>query len=194
VGNTGSSRGNTDLWKFSAKLADPSIVVVHEVVHEDDRPWIVMELVQGRTLQQVIDEEGPQPPEWAAKVGAKVLASLRAVHRADVVHRDIKPSNILLDGERTVLTDFGIAALDGSTVLTRTGAILGTVAFSPDGRTVASGGADHKVILNNAATSVRIATLTGHKGQVDWVTFSPDGKTLASGAEDKSIRLWDLTH
>jgi serine/threonine protein kinase len=119
--------------RAAAKLSDPGIVVVHEVVHEDDRPWIVMELVRGRTLQQIIDRDGPQPPQRAAEIGGKVLAGLRAVHRAGIVHRDIKPSNIMFDGERTVLTDFGIAALDGSTVLTLTGAVLGTPAFmSPE--------------------------------------------------------------
>jgi serine/threonine protein kinase/Tol biopolymer transport system component len=119
--------------RAAAKLADPGIVVIHEVVHENDRPWIVMELVQGRTLQQIIDEDGPQPPWRAAELCGKVLTALRAVHRAGIVHRDIKPSNIMFDGERTVLTDFGIAALDGSTVLTMTGAVLGTPAFmSPE--------------------------------------------------------------
>jgi serine/threonine protein kinase len=119
--------------RAAAKLSDPGIVVVHEVVHEGDRPWIVMELVRGRTLQQIIDQDGPQPPQRAAEIGGKILAGLRAVHRAGIVHRDIKPSNIMFDGERTVLTDFGIAALDGSTVLTLTGAVLGTPAFmSPE--------------------------------------------------------------
>ena len=119
--------------RAAAKLTDPGIVVVHEVVHEDDRPWIVMELVSGRTLEQIIAEDGRQTPQRTALLGGKILMPLRAVHRAGIVHRDIKPSNIMFDGERTVLTDFGIAALDGSTVLTMTGAVLGTPAFmSPE--------------------------------------------------------------
>jgi WD40 repeat protein len=104
--------------RAAARLSHPGIVTVHEVVRQDERPWIVMELVHGRTLAQVIKE-----------IGAQILAGLRAAHAAGVVHRDVKPSNVMLDGDRTVLTDFGIAALNGGTVLTQTGAMLGTPAF-----------------------------------------------------------------
>lgn len=115
--------------RAAARLSHPGIVTVHEVVRQDARPWIVMELVRGRTLAQVIKEDGPQPPQRVAEIGAQILAGLRAAHAAGVVHRDVKPSNVMLDGDRTVLTDFGIAALDGGTVLTQTGAMLGTPAF-----------------------------------------------------------------
>jgi WD40 repeat protein/tRNA A-37 threonylcarbamoyl transferase component Bud32 len=115
--------------RAAARLAHPGIVTVHEVVNQDDRPWIVMELVPGRTLAQIVKDDGPQSPRRVAEIGAQILAGLRAAHAAGVVHRDVKPSNVMFDGERTVLTDFGIAALDGGTVLTQTGAVLGTPSF-----------------------------------------------------------------
>jgi serine/threonine protein kinase len=119
--------------RSAARLTHPGIIIVHDVVHQDDQPWIVMELIRGGTLQQIVKADGPQTPQRTAEIGAKILAGLRAAHAAGIVHRDIKPSNVLFDGERTVLTDFGIAALDGGTILTQTGAVLGTPAFmSPE--------------------------------------------------------------
>jgi WD40 repeat protein/tRNA A-37 threonylcarbamoyl transferase component Bud32 len=119
--------------RSAARLSHPGIVVIHEVVRHDDQPWIVMELVRGRTLQQIIESDWPPSPERTAELGMKILAGLRAAHAAGVVHRDIKPSNVLIDDERAVITDFGIAALDGGTVLTRTGSLLGTPAYmSPE--------------------------------------------------------------
>jgi eukaryotic-like serine/threonine-protein kinase len=115
--------------RAAARLSHPSIVTVHEVVRQDGRPWIVMELIPGRTLAQVVKEDGPRPPQEVARIGAQILAGLRAAHAAGVIHRDVKPSNVILDGDRTVLTDFGVAALDEGTVLTQTGAVLGTPAF-----------------------------------------------------------------
>ncbi|MGH3382102.1 MAG: WD40 repeat domain-containing serine/threonine protein kinase [Actinoallomurus sp.] len=115
--------------RAAARLSHPGIVTVHEVVRQDEQPWIVMELVPGRTLARIIKEDGPQSPQRVAEIGAQILAGLRVAHAAGVVHRDVKPSNVMLDAERTVLTDFGIAALDGGTVLTHTGAMLGTPSF-----------------------------------------------------------------
>jgi WD40 repeat protein/tRNA A-37 threonylcarbamoyl transferase component Bud32 len=115
--------------RAAARLSHPGIVTVHEVVRQDEHPWIVMELIRGRTLARVIKEDGPMSPARVAEIGAQILGGLRAAHAAGVVHRDVKPSNVMLDGDRTVLTDFGIAALDGGTVLTETGAMLGTPSF-----------------------------------------------------------------
>jgi serine/threonine protein kinase len=115
--------------RAAARLSHPGIVTVHEVVRDDGRPWIVMELVRGRTLARVLKEDGPLPPSRVAEIAAQILAALRAAHAAGVVHRDVKPSNVILDGDRTVLTDFGVASLDGGTVLTETGAMLGTPSY-----------------------------------------------------------------
>lgn len=108
--------------RAAARVNHPGVVTVHDVLEHDGRPWIVMELVDGRSLADVIDEEGTLLPRDAASVGGKVLLALRAAHDAGVLHRDVKPGNVLLSRDgRVLLTDFGIATLEGGTALTRTG-------------------------------------------------------------------------
>lgn len=111
-----------------ARIADPHVVTIHHIVDDGEHtyPWLVMELVPGGSLQDRLDH-GVLAPAQAARIGRGVLAGLRAAHAADIQHRDIKPANILLrpDG-RPALTDFGIAAIQGSTVLTAAGALIGT--------------------------------------------------------------------
>jgi eukaryotic-like serine/threonine-protein kinase len=120
--------------RAAAGLKHPGIITVHDrVTGEDGRPWIVMELVRGRSLEDLLRTEGPLPPPQVAQIGLQVLAALRAAHRAGITHRDIKPANVLLEDERVVLTDFGIAAVDGDATLTQSGAVIGTPAFmSPE--------------------------------------------------------------
>ncbi|XVQ15516.1 WD40 repeat domain-containing serine/threonine protein kinase [Spirillospora sp. CA-255316] len=111
-------------------LKHPGVVTVHDQFHdEDDLPWIVMELVRGRSLAAVIADDGPLDEVQAARIGAQIAAALAAAHQAQIVHRDIKPANILLEDERVVVTDFGIAAVPGETTLTASGALLGTPAY-----------------------------------------------------------------
>ena len=114
----------------AALRAHPSIVTVHDIVIEDERPWIVMELVQGRSLGQIIKEQGPLAPERVAGIGLRLLDALGAAHGAGILHRDIKPPNILItDDGRVVLTDFGIATLSGDPSLTQSGMLTGTPGF-----------------------------------------------------------------
>ncbi|MGP4045608.1 serine/threonine-protein kinase [Streptomyces sp. 2A115] len=109
-----------------ARLSHPNVVTIHHIVDDDPHPWLVMELVDGVSLQERLDD-GPLPPAQAARVGRQVLAALRAADAAGVQHRDVKPANILLRADGTaVLTDFGIAALQGSTSLTATGELIGS--------------------------------------------------------------------
>ncbi len=109
-----------------ARLNDPHVVTVHQIIEADPHPWIVMELVPGRSLQQRLSE-GPLHPSEAARLGRQVLAALSAAHTAGIQHRDVKPANILLRPDGTaVLTDFGIAALQGTTGLTVTGELVGS--------------------------------------------------------------------
>ncbi|MFC5750639.1 WD40 repeat domain-containing serine/threonine protein kinase [Actinomadura rugatobispora] len=114
--------------RSAARLRHPSIITVHDVVWHDERPWIVMEFVAGRSLADEL-RPGPLEPARAAEIGGQVLAGLVAAHAAGVVHRDVKPANVLLDGGRVVITDFGIATAEGMTVLTASSAILGTPAY-----------------------------------------------------------------
>ncbi|MFC1419599.1 serine/threonine-protein kinase [Streptacidiphilus cavernicola] len=120
-----------------AQVRHPSVVGIHDVVEQDGRPWIVMELVDGATLGSVLAAEGPLPPREAAAIGLAVLAALEAAHARGVLHRDVKPDNVLLErgSGRIVLTDFGIARLDGSTTLTEQGAFLGSPEFTAPERT-----------------------------------------------------------
>ncbi|RKT19077.1 serine/threonine protein kinase [Streptomyces sp. 1114.5] len=116
--------------RAAARLKHPGVITVHDrVAGEDGLPWIVMELVRGRSLDDLLQEEGSLPPERVARIGLQVLEALRAAHAAGITHRDIKPSNVLLEGGRVVLTDFGIAAVEGDLTLTRSGALLGTPAY-----------------------------------------------------------------
>jgi len=121
--------------RAAGRLSHPNVVVVHDVIEEDDRPWIVMQLVHARSLGEAIKSEGPLPPERVAAIGAQVLDALRTAHAAGVLHRDVKPENVLIgDDGRVVLTDFGIATMTQETALTVTGAISGTPAFMPPER------------------------------------------------------------
>ncbi|MFB9674340.1 protein kinase domain-containing protein [Streptosporangium vulgare] len=121
--------------RTAGRLDHPSVVIVHDVVEEDGRPWIVMQLVRSRSLGEIVRSGGPLPPERVASVGLHVLGALRAAHAAGVLHRDVKPENVLLaDDGRVVLTDFGIASMTQETGITRTGAMVGTPAFLPPER------------------------------------------------------------
>ncbi|MGW5157254.1 protein kinase domain-containing protein [Nonomuraea wenchangensis] len=121
--------------RAAGRLDHPSVVVVHDVVEEDGRPWIVMQLVRSRSLAQVVREQGPLPVGQVAMIGGRVLDALRAAHATGVLHRDVKPENVLLaDDGRVVLTDFGIASLEAEAGLTATGGLVGTPAYMPPER------------------------------------------------------------
>ena len=116
--------------RAAARLRHPGVVVVYDVVTERGRPWLVMELVDGRSLAQAIAEHGLLTAQETARVGLRVLEALQAAHRAGIIHRDVKPANIMLeDTGRVVLTDFGIAAIDDATALTATGQMIGSPAY-----------------------------------------------------------------
>lgn len=121
--------------RAAARVRHPGVVAVHDVAEVDGRPLIVMELVDGPSLEQVLRERGSLGPVEAAAIGAQVTDALAAAHRAGVLHRDVKPGNILLERSgRVVLTDFGIAAMDdpgdgAATRLTRSGALVGSLDY-----------------------------------------------------------------
>ena len=117
--------------RTAARLSHPGVVTVFDVAEEDGRPWIIMELVAARSLDQIIAHDGPLPPHRAAHAGRQLLAALATAHAAGVLHRDVKPSNVLLaDGGRAVLTDFGIATFQGDPKLTQTGMVMGSPGFT----------------------------------------------------------------
>jgi tRNA A-37 threonylcarbamoyl transferase component Bud32 len=112
--------------RAAARLDHPAVVDVHDVAVVDGRPWIVMELVRGRSLGDVL-QEGTLGVREAARIGLEVLGALEAAHAAGILHRDVKPDNVLLGRyDRVVLTDFGIAQIEGETNLTDTGGFVGS--------------------------------------------------------------------
>ncbi|WP_431041097.1 serine/threonine-protein kinase [Streptomyces sp. P1-3] len=121
--------------RAAARIRHSGVVTVHDVADEAGLPVIVMELVDGPSLDDVLDERGPLGPREAAAIGAEVLDALDAAHQVGVLHRDVKPGNILLDRTgRVVLTDFGIASMeapdDGATTrLTRSGELIGSLDY-----------------------------------------------------------------
>lgn len=120
--------------KAIARIRNSGAVTVFDVVDEDDRPWIVMELVEGKSLAEFVREDGLLKPKRAAEVGLAVLDVLRDAHREGILHRDVKPSNVLIaeDG-RVVLTDFGIAQVEGDPSVTSTGMLVGAPSYiSPE--------------------------------------------------------------
>ena len=119
----------------AAGLTHPNIVAIYDWGEDDDTYYMVMELIEGRTLRDVRRSEGPLLSRRAAEIAAETAAALTVAHQAGVYHRDVKPGNIMLTGDGSVkVTDFGIArALDDSAELTRTGAVIGTATyFSPE--------------------------------------------------------------
>ncbi|MFJ5141107.1 serine/threonine-protein kinase [Streptomyces sp. NPDC088707] len=120
--------------KAIARIRNNGAVTVYDVVDEDDRPWIVMELIEGKSLADAVREDGTLTPRRAAEVGLAILDVLRSAHREGILHRDVKPSNVLIaeDG-RVVLTDFGIAQVEGDPSITSTGMLVGAPSYiSPE--------------------------------------------------------------
>ncbi|GAA3867827.1 hypothetical protein GCM10023084_21080 [Streptomyces lacrimifluminis] len=115
-----------------AQLHHPHIIVVHDVVEDDERPYIVMELIDGGSLADRISRRGPVDADEAARIGIALLGALGTAHAAGVLHRDVKPANVLLEDatDRIVLTDFGIAQVAGATTLTESGSFVGSPEYT----------------------------------------------------------------
>ncbi|MEV0429599.1 protein kinase [Micromonospora sp. NPDC050495] len=113
-----------------ARLNNVNVVRIFDVLRTDGDPWIVMEYVPSKSLQDTIAEDGPVSAAKAVEIGLGVLGALKAAHKAGVMHRDVKPGNVLLgDDGRVVLTDFGLATIPGDPNVTRTGMVLGSPAY-----------------------------------------------------------------
>ncbi|MGA8114765.1 MAG: serine/threonine-protein kinase, partial [Actinocatenispora sp.] len=121
--------------RAAAGLSHPSVIRVYDVITDNGRPWIVMELLQARSVADMITQKGSLPPRAIAKIGLSVLGALETAHSAGVLHRDVKPANVLIcsDG-RTVLTDFGVARnIADNANLTSPGMVLGSPQYiSPE--------------------------------------------------------------
>ncbi|MBP2707132.1 serine/threonine protein kinase [Microbispora sp. RL4-1S] len=117
--------------RMAARVSHPSVATIHDAIEVDGSPWIIMELVEGRSLAQVVDREGPLPPRLVAEIGWELLGALRAAHAQGILHRDVKPGNVLVtDTGRVVLTDFGIAKSLEDSPLTQTGMVIGSPGYT----------------------------------------------------------------
>jgi serine/threonine protein kinase len=120
--------------RAAARISSPAAVTVFDVVEEDGRPWIVMERLAARSLADVLGDDGPLPTRRAAEVGLDILDALEAAASVGVLHRDVKPANVMVRSTgRAVLTDFGIATVEGDATATTAGLLLGSPAYmSPE--------------------------------------------------------------
>src|SRR4051794_5137505 len=120
--------------RAAAALSHPSVVQVYDVVTDGGRPWIVMELLDARSLADMVIDDGPMAPRAVAKIGIAMLGALEVAHAAGVLHRDVKPANVLITNDgRCVLTDFVVARLPTESKLTTPGMVLGSPHFiSPE--------------------------------------------------------------
>lgn len=159
--------------RAAARLRHPGIVTVHDVVHHQGVPWIVMEFITGPSLAGLVRAEGGLGWERVAALGETIADALAHAHAAGVVHRDLKPDNVLLAGESPVITDFGIARiLDATQHLTGTNAVIGTPQYMPpeqlEGRRVGASADMWALGASRGTPSVRGGDPDGgHHGRVD---------------------------
>ncbi|MEV4351176.1 protein kinase [Actinoplanes sp. NPDC049596] len=120
--------------RAAARLGHPNVVQIYDVLEVDDRTWIVMEYVPSRSLQAVLNADGPLDPRRTARIGLELIAALKAAHKAGVDHRDVKPANVLLaDDGRVLLTDFGIATIEGDALVSSADMLIGSPEYmSPE--------------------------------------------------------------
>lgn len=116
--------------RAAAALSHASVIRVFDVITEAGRPWIIMELLQARSLADIIKADGPMPLRVVAKIGLSMLGALEAAHAAGILHRDVKPGNVLISADgRCVLSDFGVARTNAPSNLTTPGMVLGSAHY-----------------------------------------------------------------
>ena len=118
--------------KSAAGLSHPNIVSIYDRGQAEGTYYIAMEVIEGRSLKELILTRGPLPIAHAIAYALEILDALRFAHRHGIIHRDVKPHNILIGGERLKVTDFGIARA-GASQMTEAGSIMGTAQYlSPE--------------------------------------------------------------
>src|SRR5699024_5329487 len=113
--------------RSAARVSHPTVITIHDVFEHDGSPGVVMELVEGGSLRDMLNEQGALEVSLVAKIGESLLQAVHYANQAGVLHRDIKPGNIMMSSDgRVILTDFGIATIEGGPSITRTGALIGS--------------------------------------------------------------------
>jgi serine/threonine protein kinase len=116
--------------RAAARITHPGVVQVYDVVLAEGGDWIVMEALSGISLARMLHERGRLPAEDVTRIGLHLLSALEALHDGDLVHRDVKPSNVqLCDGDRVVLTDFGLSSRPGVRGGLRDGTVTGSLPY-----------------------------------------------------------------
>jgi serine/threonine protein kinase len=160
----GAARGRflREAWAL-ARVNDPNVVAVFDVGEHEGRPSLVMELIHGRSLQRVLEADGPRSPAEAASIASAIAAGLAAAHARGIVHRDVKPSNVIMTSDGMVkIVDFGIARLDDATTLTQAGQAFGSPSYmAPEQLTGGGGVVDARADLY-AVGCVLFEMLVGH--------------------------------
>ncbi|MFW6641464.1 protein kinase domain-containing protein [Nocardiopsis algeriensis] len=128
----------------AARISHPAVITIHDVFEFEGDPWVVMELVEGGSLQDMLSRRGALDPDTVADIAESLLQAVKAADEAGVLHRDIKPGNIMMSTDgRVILTDFGIATMEGGPSITRTGALIGSPEYMPPER-LEGGPAEHR--------------------------------------------------
>ena len=199
----------------AASLTHPNIVSIYDVGNEDNLYYIVMELIQGKTLKDIITEDGKLSWKWSINVAMQIASALEMAHKNNIIHRDIKPHNIIITEEGTAkVTDFGIAKAVSNSTITAFGTTIGSVHyFSPEH---ARGGfTDAKsdlyslgVVLYemltgkvpfDADTPVSVALKQVQEEPIDPITYNPDIPVsvnriiLKAMQKDPSLRYQNAT-
>jgi eukaryotic-like serine/threonine-protein kinase len=115
--------------RAAARLNHPNVVTVFDVVQDDGKSFIILELLDAPSLADVVERDGPLAPQQAAEMGLEILDALEAAHSHGIVHRDVKPANVMIGSQGVKLGDFGIASVKGDPKLTSSGMILGSPSF-----------------------------------------------------------------
>jgi serine/threonine-protein kinase len=134
AGDEGLRRRFVREARLAARLSHPNVVSIYDAGADEDRPYIVMEYVEGVTLAELLAGRGRLPPDEARHLAPQACRGLAHAHHAGLIHRDVKPQNLLLRSDGTLkIADFGIARAAEGTALTQAGTVLGTAAYlSPE--------------------------------------------------------------
>ncbi|MBX6384062.1 MAG: serine/threonine protein kinase [Microbispora sp.] len=181
--------------EVTARVRHPGIVALHDVLLQDGRPWIVMELLHGNDLARQIAASGPMPYRQVADLGARLLEALSAIHARGVQHRDVKPGNVFLSADgRVLLTDFGIARPADQASITEAGLLVGSPGFIAPERLAGDPGGPAADLWSLAATLYTavegVAPYQGSQSEVIRATLTRDPRPPVLAGPLGPVLVW----